>query len=412
MDLDRPDSASYAPAASFPPASEPDLEAPASPPLAAAPPPSPLRRKRLPPTTLQQWSALLRSPSELWWVYVVKLLFSYAHFSTGILLTLWLSDTLGLSDAVAGVVYGVGGLSATVWGVVGGAFVDRAGVARALRLGCVLAVIARALLVTVPSIASAAIALTLVMPLADSLGIPVLTIAVKRCVPKENPAASLAFSLFYVAQNVAALVAGLAIDSFRHALAAGKFPIFAGRPFALYELVFASGGVATALSLLIVWAMLPRIEEGPRAVSRAGRRLGIREACWRVLGQESFQRFARLTMILLGVSMIYRHLDATLPKYMLRVFGPDAPYGRYYALEPFIVIFAVPLAGTFITLPVYSTLILGTLIAAFSPFWMCLANKVGFAFSSAPLYWIHHVQCVLTKSYRMCLCRLLSLVFL
>lgn len=363
---------------------EPDdgEETPASPKSSDAPPPSPSRRKRAPPSTVAQWSALLRAPSELWWVYVVKLLFSYAHFSTGILLTLWLSSALGLSDAAAGFAYGLGGLCATLWGVVGGAFVDRAGVARALKLGCLLAVVARGLLISWPSIPAAVIALALVLPLADSLGIPVLTIAVKRCVPKENPAASLAFSLFYVAQNVAALVAGLAIDSFRHALAAGKFPMFTGRPFALYELVFASGGIATALSWFIVWTALPSIEAGPRAVNRAGRRLGILEACWRVWAQESFQRFARLAMILLGVSMIYRHLDATLPKYMLRVFGPDAPYGRYYALEPFIVIFAVPLAGTFITLKLYSTLILGTLIAAFSPFWMCLANKVRFSLSS------------------------------
>jgi hypothetical protein len=41
--------------------------------------------------------------------------------------------------------------------------------------------------------------------------------------------------------------------------------------------------------------------------------------------------------------MIFRHLDATLPKYMLREFGQDVPKGTIYSINPALIIVLVPL---------------------------------------------------------------------
>jgi hypothetical protein len=41
--------------------------------------------------------------------------------------------------------------------------------------------------------------------------------------------------------------------------------------------------------------------------------------------------------------MIFRHLDATLPKYMVREFGEDTPKGTIYSINPALIIILVPL---------------------------------------------------------------------
>ena len=41
--------------------------------------------------------------------------------------------------------------------------------------------------------------------------------------------------------------------------------------------------------------------------------------------------------------MIFRHLDATLPKYMIREFGDQVPKGTIYSINPFLIIILVPI---------------------------------------------------------------------
>jgi hypothetical protein len=41
--------------------------------------------------------------------------------------------------------------------------------------------------------------------------------------------------------------------------------------------------------------------------------------------------------------MIFRHLDATFPKYMLREFGNQVPKGTIYSINPALIIVLVPL---------------------------------------------------------------------
>jgi hypothetical protein len=52
--------------------------------------------------------------------------------------------------------------------------------------------------------------------------------------------------------------------------------------------------------------------------------------------------FCILVALLVGVRALFRHLDATWPKFFIRSFGPHAPFGTVYALEPFLIITLVP----------------------------------------------------------------------
>lgn len=48
-------------------------------------------------------------------------------------------------------------------------------------------------------------------------------------------------------------------------------------------------------------------------------------------------------MITLNVRMIFRHLDPTLPKYMIREFGENVAKGTIYSINPLLIIILVPI---------------------------------------------------------------------
>lgn len=87
-----------------------------------------------------------------------------------------------------------------------------------------------------------------------------------------------------------------------------------------------------------------------------------------------------LTLLLVGVRTIYRHLDATFPKYMVRTFGRDAPFGSLIALNPLCVVIvtvlSAPLGMKYHPVPLT---ILGSFISCISPF----ALAFGHSYSNA-----------------------------
>eukprot|EP00170_Pyropia_yezoensis_P006824 contig_27817_g6846 len=103
----------------------------------------------------------------------------------------------------------------------------------------------------------------------------------------------------------------------------------------------------------------------------AGLHYGGYGRCRTVLRDVRLWRLAVLMLLLVGVRSVFRHLDATLPKYMVRVFGPTAPFGAVYAINPAIIILLVPLVGA-ASRPIASfpMILFGSALAAVSPFWL------------------------------------------
>ena len=58
---------------------------------------------------------------------------------------------------------------------------------------------------------------------------------------------------------------------------------------------------------------------------------------------KTFWRFMAVCVITLMVRMIFRHLDATLPKYIVREFGEDVPKGTILSINPALIIILVPI---------------------------------------------------------------------
>lgn len=97
-----------------------------------------------------------------------------------------------------------------------------------------------------------------VLPASASLGIPVMTIAVKRYTsPKTR---SMAFGLFYTVMNVAALINGIALDALRRWLCHG-ITILGVSLSDGNRVVVASGAVAAAVALVVSLFLSPAVEE-------------------------------------------------------------------------------------------------------------------------------------------------------
>jgi len=92
----------------------------------------------------------------------------------------------------------------------------------------------------------------------------------------------------------------------------------------------------------------------------------------------SFWRFLVVCLVTLNVRMIFRHLDATLPKYMIREFGEDVPKGTIYSINPALIIILVPIVTAATTeVPPLNMIHFGAYISAISVFFLVASTSIG-----------------------------------
>ena len=215
----------------------------------------------------------------------MKALASYSYFSMSLIYVIYLTDTFGVGDVAAGGSYGLWGMLTVLWGVVLGPVIDLLGtncrhlpctslvtvsLAPVAKGGCYAGVrmclvicfsaelACRVLMATTTSVHVLYLILYTVLPASGSLGIPVMTIAVKRYTSPK--ARSMAFGLFYTVMNVAALVNGLALDALRkrvcHGVSFLGISLSDGN-----RVVVASGAVSAAIALVVTLFLSPAVEE-------------------------------------------------------------------------------------------------------------------------------------------------------
>lgn len=186
--------------------------------------------------------------------------------------------------------------------------------------------------------------------------------------------------------NVAALIAGPAVDIsrqlFRNGATVDLRPFGFNRVMQLtgLRIVVLSSSIATAAMCLVVFIGIREVEvdESGNVQDFAPNRSAPLQQTLAVLRESAFWRLTVFTFLLVGVRLVFRHLDATMPKYLVRQFGPQAPYGLIYAINPLLIILLVPLIGLATRgVSSFKMILYGSFVAALSPFWICLA----------PAYW-------------------------
>lgn len=365
-----------------------------------------------------------------------------------------------MPDVQAGSIYGAWGMLIVLYGVLGGAVIDAVGVRGCLLFSAAATGAARAALALTRSKGVALFCFFVPAAIGGALGVPVLTIGVKRCSPPH--ARGFAFSIFYVAMNLAALVAGLLRDVFlvhvpltskarpppglraymglgaaaaalqiivvAFFVKSGKWQeeeeeASASSPAATAATVTAAGAPAAAAGDGSVSAvnLLPRgatrssvsfdgvslanddaasppetsaaaaAADETKSVSEQHRRKkrksfsSLLEASWlaatstlRAVAGPELYKFVAMSILTVNLKSIFRHLDATLPKFVARAFGCSAPAGSIYAINPAMIMTLVPVVGAALAwLEPFDAIHYGGYISAGSPLAIVAAPSLG-----------------------------------
>lgn len=96
-----------------------------------------------------------------------------------------------------------------------------------------------------------------------------------------------------------------------------------------------------------------------------------------LLKTERARKFMTVAIFTINLRQMFRHLDATLPKYELRAFGCQVPVGWIYSINPIMIISLVPVVSSLTTSVNHFDMIhAGSYIAALSPFLMVASQSV------------------------------------
>lgn len=335
---------------------------------------------------------------------LVKMLGSTAYFAGSIVLVPFLRDEFGYSDTEAGNLYGVWGFLTSVFGIVCGPVIDYLGVRRSLITGALFGVVGGIVLALARSRSWALLSVCLLMPLSTSLGIPVLTIGIKRYTSAHNR--DLAYGVFYSMMNVGAVIAGPCIDAIRYTVSDGVQ--YAGYTASYSRIVFLLSGIMMLCTALIAAVFVRdvivtkhgvvyrRAASNPGPLQQHPIRVDDNEvfdgdleledldeeqlkpaakcscspkAWMEPLRDRFFWRLAVFSIAMTPVNMIFRHMDATLPTWLMRTLGERVAFGTLYIVDPLCVIVLTILFPFFFgRYDVYKRMMIGSLISAVSVF--------------------------------------------
>ncbi|KAL0037389.1 hypothetical protein WJX79_005661 [Trebouxia sp. C0005] len=351
--------------------------------------------------------SLKGSPRDLYIVYAINACDNFNYFSLSLLFTLYLTEEFGFSDQETGVLYGLWGCAITAFGFAFGGVVDFLGVKKTLFIAFILTGSGRLLLALSHSKWLLLTAIFGPVSLGLAFGSPAVLIAVKRYTKEGNR--GFAYAVLYAAMNVASLLSGWTLDLFRITLRDG-FAI-QGQPAdsvlnSGYRLYLVLGCFAAGTGFLLNFT----IREHPPGTKHHSRtstsgtdrplapdqhrltddgagqpaeQLASDSRATAIVGSHgsnqglgTFQRVQEIQamcIITVNLKAIFRHLDATLPKYQVRSFGCDAPVGTVYSINPAMIMTLVPLVGAAATHYSHFDMIhYGSYVSALSPLWMAL----------------------------------------
>mgnify|MGYP002641123986 FL=1 len=336
--------------------------------------------------------AVFGCPREIWIAYAVKVLESLCYFSSVLVLMIFLTEDMGLSDPMAGIIFGVFSASMSLFMVFVGFVADSMGIRKALLVGLAIALIGRvAITFTVePWIVYPGL---FVLSVGFAYMIPLLAAAVKLFSTRK--AQKYAFSWYYVIMNVGSLVAGLSLDGLRSTFTEPLLFDAWGLTLTVrpIQVVFLVAVAATLASLVLVSLFvrerIPELEAEREAERREGNTPEAvpvelekvkRKSSWQVMREVTSERtfwiFITFIFLLVLVKMIFQYNHSLYPLYMERI-GLEAWTGRLYAINPLIIIFLVPVM-TAVTgrMSGYKVILVGSFVAAGSVFVLGLGESI------------------------------------
>lgn len=352
------------------------------------------------------------SARELWVVYFLKFAESFAFFASLIIMVLFLSADLGMSDIQAGKTYGIWALC---WGLLvffSGTFSDVIGIKKALLLGFFFLTLGRFSLAIFNNYYVVLFVGLPLLALGQPLMIPIKSAAIKQYTTKETRA--LAFAIFYALMNFALVAAGIILDFIirfvkANGVADGETVIKNGHDvtryiltvsegFSLssYQIIFGISGITTLAGFIILLLFMRSKSYAEEDIEAE---LAGKAPTFKAFGQKIQQAVSKITfwrfMLLLSfvalVKFIFTHMNVTVPKFMIREIGPLAIFGKVLALNGLLLMILPPLISNYLNrFKMLTTIVIGTFISAAS----LLILTVDYSFYTKILHalpWDFHV---------------------
>ena len=318
----------------------------------------------------RDFKVLKETPREYWGMQIINFLDCTSYFTLMTVITLFLSDEIGFNDTHAGYVVTLFTAATTVFLLISGLITDWLGIriSLAIALGgrfvLTFGVGAMALVGAFPHRGFVVGGLLFLMAPFMAMIQTVFQSANRRYTTEKSRGAG--FNLWYLFMNIGAAASGVLID-----LLHLTFHLSTTWPMML-------GVVTSVLSLLVMLFMIRHekqvygADELPANLEKKGADMPPKSP-WvifkQMVGASAFWRFVALITLLIGVRAVFTYMSLLMPKYWIRVIGPEAPIGLFNTINPILIVVGlilfIPLAGKF---DVFKMLVYGAMISAFSLF--------------------------------------------
>lgn len=313
------------------------------------------------------------APRELFMIISMKFAEIAGYYGGAYIYTNYLTEEIGMTDQEAGNLYAAYGFLSTFLGLWAGIVIDKLGVRKSLLIGTISSVIARFVTGATKSKFWIIFISITFFPLGGAFGVPVLALGIRRYSHKDNR--KYAFSIFYTMLMLATLLGTMMINQIR-----GFFPegaVILGWDMTWMRIVWMACSAFTVYTVICAFFLrdIQVLDNEPLEDMKIEPSKPLEGDSMKILKSiVSKPRFLRLTavsLIFCGVQMGFRHLDATFPKYMMRKYGPNAPWEVILSVNPVVTFFCAPLCTALLIkykVGFRKALILGAFLSGFSPF--------------------------------------------
>ena len=264
-------------------------------------------------------------PSYFWTANLIEMCERWAYYGWFILVTVYLTSTVGYSDIQAGYLTGIFAALLYLLPFLSGAIADRIGYRPALMLALLLLTAGYAGMGLFPIKHIVLLPMALVM-CGGALVKPIITGTVARASTPTTRAR--AFSLFYMMVNIGSFFGKGAAEPIRKTVGVGMVPILSA--------------TVTAIGFVCV-ALLYRPEEA--RTDKTAPSASVQDAALKLLRDlKDVLRSGRLmTLVLIssGFWIISGQMYSSMPKYVFRVIGEHASPERYANVNPITVMLTV-----------------------------------------------------------------------
>ena len=258
-----------------------------------------------------------RFPAAFWAGNTIELFERAAYYGTFIALVLYLTDVVGFTDVEAGWIGALFSSFLYLLPFVTGAAADRIGFRPSLMLAFALLAGGYATLGLMPRKLPVLLALPVIV-VGGAFVKPIISGTVAKCSDAVNRAR--AFSIFYMVVNIGAFGGKAVAKEVRVLLGLEYVPLYS------------AGAAVIALALVALFYWPKKDEAQPRSAAESLRGLAT------VLRN---YRFLALILITSGFWVIQGQLYASMPKYVIRLIGPDASPEWYSNVNSAVVILLV-----------------------------------------------------------------------